>query len=117
MRRRPEGIYRETFTAQERRALEQTAEEVPLEAEAELLRVLIMRELRKERPDDERVGRMVDRIVRVVRAQRSGGRAEAEAEAWVNNMSTWLAEVAQELRARAVVSEHDRLAELPEAGR
>lgn len=117
MRRRPDGIYRETFTAQERRALERTAAEVALEAEAELLRVLILRQLRKERPDDERVGRMIDRLVRVVRAQRSGGRAEAEAEAWVNNIRTWLAEVAQELRARAAAAEHDRLAELPEAGR
>ena len=108
-------IYRRTFTAAERRALEGAAEAAPLDPEAELLRVLIMRELGRERSDDERVGRLVDRLVRLVRAQRAGARVDGRADR-LDEVFDWLAEIGAHKRAAAAL-EGVPPAAVPEVGR
>ena len=115
MREEKDDTYRATFTAAERSALGRAAEAATLEPEAELLRVLIMRELARERCDDEQVGRLVDRLVRVVRAQKLGARAEGR-DPRVDEMIGWLGEIARQKRAPAARAPDPRLA-LPEAGR
>jgi hypothetical protein len=90
-----------TFTDDERRALARAARAEPLEPEAELLRVLIMREQGHERCDLERIGRLIDRLVRVVRAQRSGQTAGGR-DPRIDEMLAWLAEIARQKRSAAL---------------
>ena len=63
------GLYREHFTEEERALLPRALPATPLEEEAELLQVLVHRELREGKRDAERVARLIDRLVRIARTQ------------------------------------------------
>jgi hypothetical protein len=115
MARRTSGIYRALFTAEERQALASDAEEGPLAAEAELLRVLVMRELASPGFSGERVGRMVDRLVRLFRAQVSAARSD-RADPEVARVAGWLEEVGREVQERGRAEAAARRA-AQEAGR
>ena len=63
------GLYRSSFTAEERALLPRALPATPLEEEAELVQVLVQREMKTEKGDAERVARLVDRLVRIARTQ------------------------------------------------
>jgi signal transduction histidine kinase len=63
------GLYRESFTEAERALLPRALPATPLEEEAELLQVLVRREMETEKRDAERVARLIDRLVRIARMQ------------------------------------------------
>jgi hypothetical protein len=66
---RRKGLYREHFTEAERALLPRALPATPLEEEAELLQVLVRREMEQGKRDAERVARLVDRLVRIARTQ------------------------------------------------
>ena len=81
---RAEGFYADKFTEQERQLLAGAADG-ELVDEAQLLRVLIRRLIETPltgEPDPEAIGRLVDRLGRLVRARRAAaGREDGHLEA------------------------------------
>ena len=63
------GLYRHAFTPDERALLPRALPATPLEEEAELLQVLVRREMGEGKRDAERVARLIDRLVRIARTQ------------------------------------------------
>jgi hypothetical protein len=63
------GLYRSHFTGAELVLLPRALPATPLEEEAELLQVLVRREMEAEKRDAERVARLIDRLVRIARTQ------------------------------------------------
>src|SRR5688500_10587894 len=63
------GLYRGHFTEAERALLPRRLPATPLEEEAELLQVLVRREMLEGKRDAERVARLIDRLVRIARTQ------------------------------------------------
>ena len=63
------GLYRGHFTEAERALLPRALPSTPLEEEAELLQVLVRREMGEGQRDAERVARLIDRLVRIARTQ------------------------------------------------
>jgi hypothetical protein len=98
MHERQDWLYRTTFTDAELRALAEANAAPPLAPEAELLRVLIMREQGRERPDAERIGRLVDRLTRLVRAQLSAADGR---DPRLDQMFEWLAQIGAERQQAA----------------
>src|SRR5687768_9184542 len=63
------GLYRGNFTEAEGALLPRALPATPLEEEAELLQVLVRREMETGKRDAERVARLIDRLVRIARTQ------------------------------------------------